>query len=124
MQYSDIVIDHFTNPRNLGKLENPDGFGEVSNPVCSDIMYLYIKVKDGRIEDIKAQTFGCAAAIASASMTTELVKGKTLEEAGEVTREDVADALGGLPDVKLHCSNLAVDALHNAIDHYKKNRRS
>ena len=113
-------MEHFKNPRNAGKIENADGIGEVGNPTCGDMMYCYIKVKDGKIEDIKVETFGCAAAIATASMITELAKGKTLEEAMKISRSNVADALEGLPPVKLHCSNLAADALHNAIEDYKK----
>lgn len=118
--YSKKVMEHFKNPRNAGKIENADGIGEVGNPTCGDMMYCYIKVKDGKIEDIKVETFGCAAAIATASMITELAKGKTLEEAMKISRSNVADALEGLPPVKLHCSNLAADALHNAIEDYKK----
>lgn len=118
--YSKKVMDHFKNPRNSGKIENADGVGEVGNPTCGDMMYCYIKVKDGKIEDIKVETFGCAAAIATASMITELAKGMTLEEAMKITRNNVAEELDGLPPVKLHCSNLAADALHNAIEDYKK----
>ncbi|NHI93081.1 MAG: Fe-S cluster assembly scaffold protein NifU [Candidatus Lokiarchaeota archaeon] len=118
--YSEKVMEHFKNPRNVGKIENADGIGEIGNPTCGDMMYCYIKVKDNKIEDIKVETFGCAAAIATASMITELAKGKSLEEAMKISRNDVADALEGLPPVKLHCSNLAADALHNAIEDYKK----
>ena len=118
--YSKKVMEHFKNPRNTGKIENADGVGEVGNPTCGDMMYCYIKVKDNKIEDIKVETFGCAAAIATASMITEIAKGMALEEAMKITRNDVADALEGLPPVKLHCSNLAADALHNAIEDYKK----
>jgi nitrogen fixation NifU-like protein len=122
--YSDKVLDHFKNPRNVGELENADGEGTVGNPVCGDMMTMYIKVKDDKIDDIKFKTFGCGAAIATSSMTTELAKGKSLDEALEITRQDVADALDGLPPVKMHCSNLAADALHEAIKHYKEAKAS
>jgi len=119
--YSKIVLDHFKNPRNVGEIENPDGVGSAGNPVCGDMMEVYIKVKDEMIEDIKFKTFGCGAAIASSSMVTELAKGKGLNEALEITHKSVADALGGLPKNKLHCSNLGADALHMAIvDYYRK----
>jgi nitrogen fixation NifU-like protein len=118
--YSEKVLDHFKNPRNVGELEDADAEGTVGNPVCGDMMTMYIKVKDDRIEDIKFKTFGCGAAIATSSMTTELAKGKTLDEALEISRQDVADALEGLPPVKMHCSNLAADALHEAIKSYKE----
>jgi len=118
--YSEKVLDHFKNPRNVGELEDADAEGTVGNPVCGDMMTMYIKVKDDRIQDIKFKTFGCGAAIATSSMTTELAKGKTLDEAMEISRKDVADALDGLPPVKMHCSNLAADALHEAIKSYKE----
>ena len=118
--YSEKVLDHFKNPRNVGELEDADAEGTVGNPVCGDMMTLYIKVKDDRIEDVKFKTFGCGAAIATSSMTTELAKGKTLDEALEISRQDVADALDGLPPVKMHCSNLAADALHEAVKSYKE----
>jgi nitrogen fixation NifU-like protein len=118
--YSEKVLDHFKNPRNVGELEDSDAEGTVGNPVCGDMMTMYIKVKDDRIEDIKFKTFGCGAAIATSSMTTELAKGRTLDEALEISRKDVADALDGLPPVKMHCSNLAADALHEAINSYKE----
>ena len=118
--YTDKVMDHFRNPRNMGEIPNADGVGTVGNPVCGDLMTMYIKVKDNHIEDIKFKTYGCGAAIATSSMTTELAKGKTLEEAMKITRASVADSLGGLPKVKMHCSNLAADALHAAIDDYKE----
>ena len=121
--YSDKVLDHFKNPRNVGELEESDGEGTVGNPVCGDMMTMYIKVKDEKIEDIKFKTFGCGAAIATSSMTTELAKGKTLEEALDISRQDVADALDGLPPVKMHCSNLAADALHDAIKNYKEKKK-
>ncbi len=122
--YSDKVMDHFTNPRNVGEIEDPDGVGQVGNPVCGDIMKMFIKVEDNRIVDIKFKTFGCGAAIATSSAITELVKGKTIEEALAITREDVAEELGGLPPNKMHCSNLAADALHRAIADYKERRKS
>lgn len=118
--YSDKVIDHFLHPRNVGVIKDPDGVGEIGNPVCGDIMKLYIKVKDGRIKDAKFQTFGCGAAIATSSIITEMVVGKTLDEAKAVTSIAVAEALRGLPARKLHCSNLAADALHKAIADYEQ----
>lgn len=121
--YSKKVIDHFQNPRNQGKIENPDGVGQVGNPVCGDIMKVYIKVKDNKISDIKFETLGCGAAIATSSMITELARGKTLEEAVKISRQDIADELGGLPAVKMHCSNLAADALKKAVEDYKKKRK-
>jgi len=121
--YSEKVLDHFKNPRNVGELEKADGEGTVGNPVCGDMMTMYIKVKDDKIEDVKFKTFGCGAAIATSSMTTELAKGKTLEEAMNISRQDVADALDGLPPVKMHCSNLAADALHDAIKNYMEKKK-
>jgi nitrogen fixation NifU-like protein len=117
--YSQTVMDHFKNPRNVGVIEGADGVGEVGNPVCGDMMTFYIKVKDNVIEDVKFQTFGCGAAIAVSSMVSELALGKTLEEASKITNRQVADALEGLPKQKLHCSNLGADALHKAIEDYK-----
>jgi len=111
-------MDHFKNPRNMGEIPDADGVGTVGNPVCGDMMTIYIKVKDNRIADIKFKTFGCGAAIATSSMATELAKGKTLDEAMKLSREEVAKDLGGLPPVKMHCSNLAADALHAAIKNY------
>jgi nitrogen fixation NifU-like protein len=116
--YSEKVMEHFKNPRNVGSIEEPDGVGQMGNPLCGDIMRMEIKVKDGRIEDAKFKTFGCGAAIATSSMVTELVRGKTLEEALAISNRAVADALDGLPPVKMHCSNLAADALHKAIKDY------
>jgi len=116
--YSQKVMDHFMNPRNVGDLDMADGVGEVGNPVCGDIMHIEIQVQDNIIQDIKFKTFGCAAAIATSSMVTEMVKGKTLEEAERITNRTVADALDGLPPIKMHCSNLAADALHQAIKDY------
>jgi len=121
--YSSKVIDHFKNPRNMGEIEDADGVGEVGNPVCGDLMTIYIKVKDGRLEDVKFKTFGCAAAIATSSMVTELAKGKTLEEAERITRDDVASELDGLPPIKMHCSNLAADGLREAIKDYLSKRK-
>jgi nitrogen fixation NifU-like protein len=118
MAYSEIVLDHFKSPRNVGEIPDADGLGEVGNPVCGDMMSVYIKVENDRIADIKFKTFGCGAAIAVSSMITELAKGKTLEEAMKIKNSDVAKALGGLPPNKLHCSNLGADALHSAIKNY------
>lgn len=120
--YSKKVMDHFTNPKNVGVLENPDGFGKVGNPVCGDLMEMYVKVENDIIKDIKFKTFGCGSAIATSSMVTELAIGKTIDEALEITRNDVADELDGLPPQKMHCSNLAADALHAAIEDYKKKK--
>jgi FeS cluster assembly scaffold protein NifU len=118
--YSEKTLDHFRNPRNVGMLEGDDvAVGRVGNPVCGDLMEMYLRIKDDRIEDIKFQTFGCGSAVATSSMTTELVKGMTLDEALDVTRKDVAAALDGLPPIKMHCSNLAADALHDAINNWR-----
>ena len=122
--YSEKVMDHFMNPRNVGEIPDADGVGTVGNPVCGDLMTVYIKVRDGRLKDVKFKTFGCGAAIATSSMTTELAKGKTIEEALRITRADVADSLGGLPQIKMHCSNLAADALHAAINDYLKKKEA
>lgn len=116
--YSEKVMDHFRNPRNVGTIENPDGVGEAGNPKCGDIMKMYIKVTDGVIEDVKFETFGCGSAIASSSMATELIKGKKLSEALELTNKAVAEALDGLPAYKMHCSVLAEEAIKKAIDDY------
>ncbi|MEM2901006.1 MAG: Fe-S cluster assembly scaffold protein NifU [Thermoplasmata archaeon] len=118
--YNPKVMDHFSNPRNVGEIKDADGIGKVGNPVCGDLMWIYIKVKDDVIVDIKFKTFGCGAAIATSSMVTELAKGKTIQEGLKITRNDVAEQLGGLPPVKMHCSNLAADALHLAIADYLK----
>lgn len=115
-------MEHFMNPRNVGEIENPDGMGEVGNPVCGDMMTFYIKVEDGRITDVKFKTFGCGAAIAVSSMVSEMATGKTLDEAMEITNAMVAEELGGLPNNKLHCSNLGADALHAAIKDYLKRK--
>jgi len=120
MQYSEKVMEHFRNPRNVGEIENPDGIGYVGNPVCGDIMELYIKVENNIIVDAKFKTFGCGAAIATSSMVTELVKGKSIEEALAISNKAVAEALGGLPPIKMHCSVLAEEALKSAIDDYLK----
>lgn len=116
--YSEKVMEHFKNPRNVGEIPDADGVGLVGNPTCGDIMKLYIKVKDGKIVDAKFQTFGCGAAIATSSMVTELVKGRSLDEALDLSNKTVAEALDGLPPLKMHCSNLAADALHNAVKDY------
>jgi len=118
--YSDLVMEHFMNPRNVGEIEDADGVGVEGNPVCGDLMKITIKVEDGRIADVKFKTFGCGAAIATSSMVTEMVKGLTLDEAMQVSNKAVAEALGGLPSQKMHCSNLAADALHRAIEDYRR----
>lgn len=117
-QYSEKVMEHFMNPRNVGEIEDADGIGNVGNPVCGDIMRMYIKVQDNVITDVKFKTFGCGAAIATSSMATELIKGKTIEEALDLTNKAVAEALGGLPPVKMHCSVLAEEAVQAAINDY------
>jgi nitrogen fixation protein NifU and related proteins len=117
--YTDKVMNHFQNPRNVGEIPDANGIGEVGNAVCGDIMKIYLKVEDNRIQDVKFKTFGCGAAIATSSMVTEMVKGKTVEEALEISNQAVAEALDGLPPQKMHCSNLAADALHKAIDDYR-----
>jgi len=122
--YNEKVIDHFSNPRNVGELENADAIGEHGSFKCGDTMKIYLKIKNDRIEDVRFQTYGCGAAIASSSMLTEMVKGKTIDEAMQITNQDVADELGGLPPLKLHCSNLAADALHNAIENYRKGKEN
>lgn len=121
-------MEHFRNPRNMGEMKDADAFGEVGNPTCGDLMTIYIKVKEENgkemIDDISFQTFGCAAAIATSSMVTEMAKGKTLDEAMKITRSDVAENLNGLPPIKMHCSNLAADGLHDAIKKYRKEKKS
>jgi nitrogen fixation NifU-like protein len=120
--YSDKVMDHFTNPRNVGEIENPSGVGQVGNPVCGDVMKVYLKIENDVIVDIKFKTFGCGAAIATSSMATELVKGKTVEEALQITNKAVAEALDGLPPVKMHCSVLAEEAIKAAIEDYQSKK--
>jgi nitrogen fixation NifU-like protein len=122
-QYSEKVMDHFKNPRNVGEIENPDGVGHVGNPVCGDIMELYIKVNDGIIVDAKFKTFGCGAAIATSSIVTELVKGKNIKEALKISNKAVAEALDGLPPLKMHCSVLAEEALRSAIEDYSARQK-
>ena len=120
LDYSQKVMDHFVNPRNVGEIENPDGVGEAGNPKCGDIMKIYLKVNDAKIiEDVKFKTFGCASAIASSSMATELIKGKTIDEAWDLTNRAVAEALDGLPPIKMHCSVLAEEAIHAALNDYR-----
>lgn len=121
--YSEKVMEHFSNPRNVGEIPDADGVGIEGNPTCGDIMKIYIKVEDDHIMDVKFKTFGCGAAIATSSMVTEMVMGKTLDEALEISNQAVAEALGGLPPVKMHCSNLAADALHKAIEDYKSKQK-
>jgi nitrogen fixation NifU-like protein len=118
--YSAKVMDHFMNPRNVGEIENASGIGEVGNPACGDMMRLYLRIEDGRVVDAKFRTFGCGAAIASSSMLTEMIKGKTVAEAREITNRHVADALDGLPPVKIHCSVMAEEAVKSALDDYEK----
>ena len=117
--YTEKVMQYFMDPKNVGEIENPDGVGEVGNPVCGDMMRITIRVEDGRIADVKFKTLGCAAAIATSSITTEMAKGKTLEEAMTITRDMVAKELGGLPPNKMHCSNLAAEGVHRAIEDYR-----
>ena len=116
--YSDKVMEHFNNPRNVGEIEDPDGVGKVGNPVCGDVMKMFLQIEDNIIKDIKFKTFGCGAAVATSSMVSEIAKGKSLEEAKEISNKTVAEALDGLPSQKMHCSNLAADALHDAIADY------
>lgn len=122
--YSEKVMDHFTNPRNVGEIENADGAGQVGNPSCGDIMKITLKIEDNIIKDIKFKTFGCGAAVATSSMVTELAMGKTLDEALKISNKAVAEALEGLPPVKMHCSNLAADALKAAIEDYMKKQNA
>ncbi len=123
MQYTDIVLEHFKNPRNQGVIEDADAIGEEGNPTCGDVMKIYIKVKDNKIDDIKFETLGCAAAIAVSSAATELAKGKTLDEAMAMKKNDIIESLGGLPDTKIHCSMLGIDALHQAIEKYREKNK-
>ncbi|NQT67244.1 MAG: Fe-S cluster assembly scaffold protein NifU [Actinobacteria bacterium] len=122
--YSKKVMEHFMSPRNVGEIKDADGIGEIGNPVCGDMMTFYIKVKDNKINDVKFKTFGCGAAIAVSSMVSEMAKGKTLDEALKISNKNVAKELGGLPKNKLHCSNLGADALHKAIENYKKKQKN
>ena len=123
--YSDVVMDHFTNPRNVGEIPDASGVGTVGNPICGDVMRMYLKIENDIIVDVKFKTFGCGAAVATSSMVTEMVKGKSIEEALKVSNRAVAEALGGLPPVKMHCSVLAEEALHSALkDFYKRSGRS
>lgn len=122
--YSEKLLDHFKNPRNMGRIENADGIGKVGNPVCGDVMWIYIKVRDDRIADIKFETFGCGAAVATSSVITELARGKTLEEAEKITNQDVIDVLEGLPPLKKHCSLLAEQGLRAAINDYREKQRA
>ena len=118
--YNETVMEHFMNPRNVGEIEGADGVGEVGNPACGDMMRLYLKIEGGKVADAKFRTFGCGAAIASSSMLTEMVKGKTVEEVRAITNDQVAAALGGLPEVKIHCSVMAEEAVKAALDDYEK----
>lgn len=120
VDYNETVLDHFSNPRNMGKMENPNAEATVGNPKCGDVMKIMLKIDHNKIEDIKFQTMGCAAAIATSSMATELAKGKELAEAKQITNADVAEALGELPPIKMHCSNLAADALKKAIENWEE----
>jgi nitrogen fixation protein NifU and related proteins len=119
ISYNEKVLEHFRNPRNMGEMKNPSAEGVVGNPTCGDVMKIMIKIEDNKIEDIKFQTFGCAAAIASSSALTEIAKGKSLKEAKKITNEDVAKYLGELPPIKIHCSNLAADALRKSIEEWE-----
>ncbi len=116
--YSELVMEHFTNPRNVGVIEDADGVGKVGNPLCGDVMEMFIKVEDNRIADVKFRTFGCGAAIATSSIATEMIKGKSIDDAVQLSNKAVAEALGGLPAQKMHCSNLAADAVRSAIGDY------
>jgi nitrogen fixation NifU-like protein len=118
--YTQKLIDHFRNPRNMGEIPDADGVGKVGNPQCGDVMYLYIKVRDGTLVDVKFQALGCAAAIATSSVITEMAVGKKIDEALKITRQDVADELGKIPPIKMHCSNLAADGLRKAIEDYRR----
>ena len=126
MEYTEKVMEHFLNPKNVGRLDNANAVAEIGNPACGDIIKIFLNINEetGIIEDISFQTFGCGAAIATSSMTTEMVKGKTIAEALELTREEVAEELGGLPANKMHCSNMAADALHKALIKYKEDHAS
>lgn len=121
--YSELVMRHFTDPSNVGVIEDADGVGKIGNPMCGDVMEMFIKVKDNRIEDVKFRTFGCGAAIATSSIATEMIKGKSLDEAVQLSNKAVAEALGGLPAQKMHCSNLAADAVRAAIEDYRSRQK-
>jgi nitrogen fixation NifU-like protein len=121
--YSELVMQHFTDPQNVGEIDDPDGVGKVGNPMCGDVMEMFIKVKENHIEDVKFRTFGCGAAIATSSIATEMIKGKSLDEAVNLSNKAVADALGGLPAQKMHCSNLAADAVRAAIEDYRSKEK-
>jgi len=120
--YNEKVKDHFINPRNVGEIENPEGEATIGNPSCGDVLKIMLRIKEEKIKDIKFKTYGCAAAIATSSILTEMIKGKTLNEAKKIQNKDVLEALGGLPNIKIHCSNLAADALHKAIDNYENKK--
>ncbi len=124
LNYSKKVIEEFKNPSNMGEIKNPDGHGIVGNPTCGDMMEIFLKVKNGRIVDIKAKTFGCVAAIATTSVMTKLVKGKTIDQAMKITKDDIIKKFGHMPPIKIHCSILGMDALHKAIEDYKKRKRA
>lgn len=123
LKYSKKVMSEFLHPKNMGEIKNPDGVGKIGNPICGDIMWVYIKVKNNKINDIKFKTFGCAAAIATSSMITQLAKGKTLKESQKIISQDVVKSLGGLPPIKIHCSHLAQEALKKAIEDYEKKKK-
>ncbi|MCX7965144.1 MAG: Fe-S cluster assembly scaffold protein NifU [Syntrophorhabdaceae bacterium] len=123
INYNETVMDHFMHPRNMGEMENPDAVGEAGNSVCGDMMQIFLKIENDRIVDVKFKTFGCGAAIASSSMATELIKGKTIDEALKITNDKVLEALGGLPEPKIHCSLLAEEALKAAIENYRKGKK-
>jgi nitrogen fixation NifU-like protein len=122
--YSEKVMDHFQSPRNVGEIKDADGVGEVGNPVCGDMMTFYVRIKDHKLEDVKFKTFGCGAAIAVSSMVSEMARGKTVDEAMQITNDSVAKELGGLPPNKMHCSNLGADALHKAIENYLQKKKA
>jgi len=124
LDYTDKVLEYFRNPRNMGKIKDASGIGKVGNPVCGDVMWIYIKIKDNRITDCKFETFGCVAAIATSSIMTELVKGKTVEQALNLTNKDVAKELGGLPPIKMHCSLLAEEGIRKAIEDYRRKSKT
>ena len=124
LEYSDEVMEHFRKPHNMGEIEDADGIGKVGNPICGDVMHLYIKVENNVIVDVKFKTFGCVSAIASSSISTDIIKGKTIEEAKKMTKDDVLTELKGLPPVKIHCSVLAIEALHKAVEDYENRQKA